>query len=75
MLSSLLAQIAALPIPDAHKSQEKPEKGLRLVKNSDLKNKISLGCGLLPSGFLAFRVHLSHVFKFLFATMRSRKLT
>lgn len=37
VFSNLLAQIAALPIPDVHKSQEKPEKGLRLVKNSKLR--------------------------------------
>lgn len=37
MFSNLLAQVAALPIPDVHKSQEKPEKGLRLVKNLKLR--------------------------------------
>lgn len=37
MFSNLLTQIAALPIPDVHKSQEKPEKGLILVKNLNLR--------------------------------------
>lgn len=35
--SNLLGQIAALPIPDVHKSQGKSEKGLRLVKNLKLR--------------------------------------
>lgn len=77
MFSDLLGQIATPPVSDVHKSQGKSEKGLRLAKNLNLrfKKKRNLGCGLLPSGFLAFRAHLSHVFSFLFATMRSRKLT
>lgn len=39
LFSNLLGQIAAVPIPDVHKSQGKSERSLRLVKNLKLRFK------------------------------------